>query len=152
MTCLVVDEEIVAFPTVNREEELLAKNPPVIVVQLEGATSTTKALLKLKTSKHIKLLHIDTAVFAYEPVLTALKEKQGLPFAPELLFWKDGSELWPSSDIPERFVDALRKDPSLNIQGYLKTPKSIVLDDAQSASLLSGLTQRVSLIQGPPGM
>ena len=151
MACLIVDEEIVAFPTVNREEELLAKNPPVIVVQLEGATSTIKALLKLKTSKHIKLLHIDTAVFAYEPVLTALKEKQGLPFAPELLFWKDGSELWPSSDIPERFVDALRKDPSLNIQGYLKTPKSIVLDDAQSASLLSGLTQRVSLIQGPPG-
>ena len=152
MTCLIVDGEIVAFPTVNREETLLAKDPPVIVVQLEDAASTTHALLKLQTSKHIKLLQIDTAVFAYEPVLTALKEKQGLRFAPELLFWTDQSQMRSLSDSPSHIVEALRRNPSQNLQEYLNTTNPIVLDEAQSASLLSGLTQRVSLIQGPPGM
>ena len=151
MMCLIVDGYIVAFATIHREEKLLAKCPPVIVVQLEDTANTTHALLKLQTSKHITLVQLSTAVFAYEPVLTALQEKQDIIFAPELLFWGDGDEIESISDPPMQIIEALQTDPSQNLQEYFNTPGRIVLDEAQSASLLLGLTQRVSLIQGPPG-
>lgn len=151
MTCLIVGGEIVAFATVNRDEVLLAKDPPMIVLQLEGVRSTTKALLKFKMFKEIKLLQIDTAVFAYEPVLTALKEKHGLPLTAEMLFWTDNAELKPPPDVPTHLVDALRANPLQDLQHCLQTPIHIKLDRAQAASLLSGLMQQLSLIQGPPG-
>ncbi|KIJ59315.1 hypothetical protein HYDPIDRAFT_140803 [Hydnomerulius pinastri MD-312] len=51
LACLVADEQIVSFGTINRVEELLARNPPVIVLQLHGEASTAKTLSCLSTSK-----------------------------------------------------------------------------------------------------
>lgn len=152
MSCLIIDGEIVAFPSINRDEDLLAKIYPIIVIELEGRASTSKALLKLHQAKHIKLLLIDTAVFAYEPVLTALQEKRSLSLAPELLRWTPDSALSTPPGYPTKIVDAIRSNPHQNLQPLLNTPRAIQLDSAQSNSLLSGLTQQVSLIQGPPGL
>jgi hypothetical protein len=151
LACLIVDEEIVAFATVNRDEDLLARIPPCIVLQLEGEASTTRALLTIKTGKNIKLLQIDTAIFSYEPVLKALQNAQVVPLSSELLFWKGGGTIGRPLSQPRRFIQAITADPCQNLQPFLNTPRSILLDKSQAASLVAGLTQDVSLIQGPPG-
>jgi hypothetical protein len=150
MACILVNDEHVGFGTIDRDEDLLARNPPIIVLQLEGEATITRTLLKLKVAQRIKLVQIDTAVFAYEPVLKALQETRTVPLAEELLFWEeeDGPVLLPNSS---PVVDALRVNPSRDLQSLINTPKSVVLDESQSQSLLIGLTQTVSLIQGPPG-
>ena len=157
MTCLIIDEEIVAFPTLNRDEDLLAQKPPKIVLQLEGLMSTTKALLKLHTPKHhtpkhIKLLQIDTAIFSYEPILAALQEKLSLALSPELLSKEEGNIMKTPLSQPSHLVEAIKANPCQNLQPLLNTTGRIELDEAQALSLLSGLTRTVSLIQGPPGI
>jgi hypothetical protein len=154
LACLVVDDKVLAFPTIHRDEELLAQERPIIVLQFGGARGITKVLLKLKIAKNIKLVQIDTAIFSYEPVLTALQQIKDLPLSRELLFWKEGStvDLVRHSSKMESVVQRIQRDPSQDLCSYLiGLSKSIILDTAQGASLLSGLTQTVSLIQGPPG-
>jgi hypothetical protein len=152
MACLIVDQdEIVAFPTVCRDEDLLAQIPPTVVLQLEGDASTQRALLKLKTARHIKLIQIDTALFSYEPVLRALQETNSMPLTQELLFWKEGQDIQrPSSAWPANIVQSVIANPGKDMQSVLNTSKPVLLDQSQTESLLSGLTQKVSLIQGPP--
>ncbi|KAG6913881.1 hypothetical protein DXG01_003717, partial [Tephrocybe rancida] len=48
MSCLLVDDEIVAFPSLNRDEDLLIKKPPIIVLQIKGEAAVSRALLRLK--------------------------------------------------------------------------------------------------------
>ncbi|KZT25311.1 P-loop containing nucleoside triphosphate hydrolase protein [Neolentinus lepideus HHB14362 ss-1] len=151
LTCLIADEVIVAFPSVYRDEDLLAKKPPVIVLQFEGKRSTSKALLAIRTAKSMKLLQIDTAVFAYEPILQALQETTTMPLSRELLLFNDSDHVIEAAGQPFRIVNAIKANPLMDLQALLGTKTAIKLDEAQSRSLLSGLTQSVSLIQGPPG-
>ncbi|KAJ7035052.1 P-loop containing nucleoside triphosphate hydrolase protein [Mycena alexandri] len=172
-TCLLVDNELCAFPTIYRDEDRLAEKPPkgpVVILQLEGEASLIKTLVKLKQNKkpQIKLIQIDTAIFSYEPVLRALQEMRDMPLADELLCWSPNSTLEPpsypesttrittitarpKSASPTAIAEAIRSNPRQDLSALLNTPKSIVLDDSQASSLIAGLTQRVSLIQGPPG-
>jgi hypothetical protein len=155
LVCLLVDGHVSAFPTINRDEELLAKEPPIIVLQFDwySVSNITKMLLELKSAKNIKLVQINTAVFSYEPILSALQNIKDLPLSQELLFWESGSgvELVNHDSKMESLVRMIQNNPHKDLRGYLGSSKSIVLDKAQEASLLSGLTQTVSLIQGPPG-
>ncbi|KAH7929198.1 P-loop containing nucleoside triphosphate hydrolase protein [Leucogyrophana mollusca] len=151
LASIIVDDELAAFATVNRVEDLLARKPPIIVLHLEGEASTTRALLKLKAARRVKLIQIDTAIFAYEPVLKAIQRTQELPLSQEMLFWKESDLLERPSLIPSEIIQSVTQDPSQDLQPLLGTPKSIRLDESQAASLLSALTQKVSLIQGPPG-
>ncbi|KAJ7035053.1 AAA domain-containing protein [Mycena alexandri] len=148
---LFVDGELVAFPVINRDEDLLAKNPPILVLQLEGDVSTSNVLVGLKKAKSVKLIQINTAVFAFEPVLKALQEMRGMPLAPELLYWTPDEILRNPTSSPTHIINALTSDPRCDLRPLLGTPKSIILDASQAASLLSALSQKVSLIQGPPG-
>ncbi|KAJ6515608.1 P-loop containing nucleoside triphosphate hydrolase protein [Mycena sanguinolenta] len=153
-TCLIVDGEVVAFPTIHRDEDHLAGKPPRVILQLEGNSSMANALLKLKKGSrpHIKLIQIDTAIFSYQPILAALQEMRSLPLSNELLCWSPTSTIEsPSFRLPTRIIAALRSDYHRDLSPLLKTPKPIRLDESQAMSLLAGLTQRVSLIQGPPG-
>ena len=151
LACLVADEDVISFATVLRVVDLLAEKPPAIVLQLEGEASTSKALLRLSTAKQIRLLQIDTALFAYEPVLKALKNMQLVPLSDELLFWEEGKILQPPSTQVDQVVRALSRDPSMDLKSILTMSKSVQLDRSQADSLLAGLRQRVALIQGPPG-
>ncbi|KAG7444044.1 P-loop containing nucleoside triphosphate hydrolase protein [Guyanagaster necrorhizus] len=153
LTTLLVDGEVLAFPSVRRDEDLLAKNPPEIVLEFEGETSVRNFLLKMKSAQHVKLIQIEAAVFSYEPILTSLKRMKVLPLAQELLFWKDGSELSrPSQPLAlQSAIWSFGNNPGQDLQTVLSLGKSIVLDKAQAMSLLSGLKQNVSIIQGPPG-
>ena len=98
LICVVVDGEVVGFGTVNRVEDLLALSPPTVVNQLDGRTSTSKTMLRLRNAKNTKLLQIDTALFAFETVLKALQKMQHIPVSDEFLFWKRGVTLWTPTD------------------------------------------------------
>jgi len=152
LACLLIDNEIAAFATVNRDEDLLVLNPPVIVLQLEGQASTVRALVKLKTATSIKVVQIDTAVFSFEPVLKALQAANTIPLSAELLFWKEDSIITGPPFQPNPIIQAIRANPQQDLKDLLRTSKSIKLDKSQANSLVAGLTQNVALIQGPPGM
>ena len=157
LACLIVGKEVVAFPTINRNEDLLAKVPPEIVLQFEGGESTTNVLRKLKLGDDVTLIQIDTALFSYEPILKSLQQKKTLPLSSELLLWGKGDNISLVSDEPKKgkkamhVVEALRRNPQTDLRSLLLTKKLIKLDNTQAASLISGLEQTVSLIQGPPG-
>jgi hypothetical protein len=141
-----------AFPTIRRDEDLLLRSKPQIVLELEGEMAMQNLLLRIKSAKQVKLIQIDVAMFAYEPILNALKSMKVLPLSPELLFWKDGSAPGKLTlpDKLRRAVDRIKCQAGTDV-GKLLGSKTIVLDPAQERSLLSGLTQEVSIIQGPPG-
>ncbi|KAF9077135.1 P-loop containing nucleoside triphosphate hydrolase protein [Rhodocollybia butyracea] len=152
LACLLVNDEIIAFPTLNRDENLLAKKPSVLVLQLEGnLTAQALAKLKLADSRNIRVILIDTAVFSFEPILKAIKDAKEIPLSSEILFWNEGDVKGPV-DVDSRLqnvVSSLR--PQKDLQTLLATSKPIILDVSQHASLNSALTQKLSLIQGPPG-
>jgi hypothetical protein len=151
LACLLMDGEVVAFPAINRNEDLLAAVPPVLLLQFKGEASTTKALLRLKTAKDIKLVQIDTAVFSYEPILQRLQKMKHLELKDEMLLWKVGETLSDVDSSPTSIINTIESNPTQDLRHLLKAPDSIKLDTSQTSSLLMGLKQRVSLIQGPPG-
>ena len=151
LACLILDGEIAAFPTIHRDIDQLSRKPPVITLHFTGKTSTSKSLVRLKTTQHVRLVQIDAAVFAYEPILRGLQNIRNMPLVDELLLWGPESSLTPPPHAPIAFIDRLEGDPSQNVQALLQTKKPIRLDNSQMTSLLMGLKQRVSLIQGPPG-
>ena len=152
LVCLASGKDIISFGTVNRVGDLLACIPPIIVLQLDGDVNIRKTLAALCMSQNVQLIQIDAATFAFEPVLSALK-KSSLPFSNLILFWEPGLpiELCRSGAALSHIADALTSDPSGDLEDLLCLPQRINLDTAQSKSLVAGLRQRVSLIQGPPG-
>lgn len=151
LACIVADDIILSLGVIHRDEELLAKKPPVVVLQIEGQISTSKALLRLKVAKSIRLIQINVALFAFEHVLKALQKVNIMPLSEEILLWDEGVPVMsPTITIP-KITSPLTRDPSMDLQGLLQTSKPIKLDSSQARSLLAGLNQRVSLIQGPPG-
>ncbi|KAG8749048.1 hypothetical protein FRC14_001737 [Serendipita sp. 396] len=151
IACLKLENELVALTTIERDEDLLVRNPPEIALHIEGAASIIRALVKLKTAASITLIQINTAIFTYHPILKAIQETKDVPLEHELLFWDYGKQQQPLDVMPSHIVDSLRQNPSQDLQSLLGLAKSVKLDDSQSASLLEGLTKTVSLIQGPPG-
>ena len=153
LTCLIADGEVLAFPSIVRDEKLLAKARPILVLRFDnGKQGITNALMRVPKAKQVKLIHIDTAVFAYEPILTALQEKRSIPLERELLFFKDGMALDPPAHQPKAMVAEIKAAPTQNLQRVLRTLAPIHLDLAQANALTNALSQRVALIQGPPGM
>jgi hypothetical protein len=148
---VLLDKEVVAFATIDRDEDLLARSPPVIVLQFEGESNTVKALLKMKGAVNLTVVPVDTPVFAYEPVLRTLQDSRTLPLSQDILFWND--KLPPTRvDRNQLSIEKiLRRTPDAELQDLLETPKSIRLDKSQSDSFIAGLSQSIAIIQGPPG-
>jgi len=151
LACLVCGNEVIAFPTIFRDEDRLTKVPPEIVLQFDGHQRTINALRKLKTTDDVTLIQIDTAIFAYEPILKRLQSTSTLPLSSELLLWRKGDPVGKVSLRAESVIQHLQANPRRDLQHVLSTSRSIELDDSQASSFISGLTQKVSLIQGPPG-
>jgi len=151
LVCILSGNQIISLASVHRVEALLAQKPPIIVLQLEGEASISKTLLQLQSSNAIRLVQIDTALFAFEPVLKALQKTQVIPLSEELLFWKEGNTIGSAAVTAAQVTRPLAMNPSVDLKPLLGLSSSIVLDKSQAASLLAGLTQNLSLIQGPPG-
>lgn len=149
--CLVRDTDIVAFATIEREIDELLFKMPVVMLRITGEEALKKSLLYLKLYNDVEFLLVDTAMFAYEPILKGLQERIELPLTEELFLYEKGQPVQDSSLVPRNLVNMLEEERGCNIQRTLKTSMSVTLDSSQLDSLLAGLTQRVSLIQGPPG-
>ncbi|KAF2112085.1 P-loop containing nucleoside triphosphate hydrolase protein [Lophiotrema nucula] len=149
--CLISNGNVVAFANVDRDEDLLSRNPPVVVLQVADDTSFSKVLLVSKTSPDLSFVQVDTAVFAYEPILKRLQTMNDVPLQQQLLDHQPGSSQELSGITPMTVVNEIVENWEDDLQTVLDTPKNIHLDAAQAESLIAGLTRKVSLIQGPPG-
>lgn len=151
---LVDENGLVAFATLDRNEDLLARDPPVLNLQITDNAALSRTMLASKISRNLQFLQVATAVFAYEPILKCLQQKLDLPLETELL--PDHEIIQPQKSSIASLCAMARDIGDLagrNLQPILKTPKrkSIHLDESQAQSLRTGLTQALSLIQGPPG-
>ena len=156
LACLVTAGRVIALVTIDRNEDLLALEPPILCVQFSGGpASVAKSLLEVKVAKHLKLVQLNTALFAYEPVLRQLQGVKRLLLSDEIMSWKIGDALQVTtvSTLPSivSLTLRIRDNPSCNLQDALHLDKATHLDQAQAQCLLAGLTQRLSLVQGPPG-
>ncbi len=149
--CIIRGSEIVAFANVDRNEDALIKESPVIMLQISGDEAFKKTLFALKLSRDLEFVLVDTPIFAYEPVLKCLQEKVDLPLAEELLTRNPKNGTPQSPLIPDFVVKQLNERSGGNVQHILQTAKAITLDSSQMDSLIAGLVQPLSLIQGPPG-
>lgn len=149
--CIVQGDNIVAFATLDRNEDALLKDPPTVFLHVLGTEALKKALIALKASNGLRFILVDTPIFAYEPVLKCLQERVDLPLAEQLL-GQEGEDRKPQDAlVPEDLIRKLSKSSDRNVGNILDTKKKIQLDHSQMESLMQGLNQPLSLIQGPPG-
>lgn len=153
LACLMVDDHIVAFPSVFRDEDLMSRKPPELVLQFNGCSrsSVAKTMSLLPSAENIKITQIDTAVFSYEPVLASLQAKGEIPLSEEILHYNDTYNIPPPPDISKLFVERIRQYAGRNLKSIAGTTGDVILDEAQHTALLSCLQQRLATIQGPPG-
>jgi hypothetical protein len=149
--CLISGGSVLAFACLERNEDLLARQPPTIVVRINDPTDFEKVLCVSKTSTELQFVQVDTAVFAYEPILEGLQNMVDVPLQEQLLDLSPGSSQVVSSIAPVGLVNDIRENWMTDLMPILGTSKSIALDTAQVDSLIAGLTKKVSLIQRPPG-
>lgn len=149
--CLVSGGNLIAFATVERDEDLLAQEPAVVVLRIVDAHSFRKVLMACKTQSDLSFVQVDTAVFAYEPILQCLQDMAEMPLEDQLLNLTPGSAEAVSGIQPTRIINAISDGWEGDLQDLIGTTQPIRLDVAQTQSLLTGLANKVSLIQGPPG-
>ncbi|KAI8933540.1 hypothetical protein NX059_009277 [Plenodomus lindquistii] len=149
--CLVSRGNLIAFATVDRDEKLLAHDPAIIVLRITDAKALGNVLMACKTASDLTFVQVDTAVFAYEPILRCLQSMIEVPLEDQLLNSSHDSAEAPSGIQPTAIIDAITDRWEEDLQDVLGTSKPVNLDLAQTRSLLTGLANKVSLIQGPPG-
>jgi SpoVK/Ycf46/Vps4 family AAA+-type ATPase len=149
--CLISNGNIVAFATVDRDENLLAQRPAIVVLRVADASSFGKTLMACKLAGDLCFVQVDTAVFAYEPILKCLQSLTELPLEDQLLSLTPSSAEAVSGIQPTKIINDIRDHWEEDLQDIIRSTHSIKLDQAQADSLLTGLLKRVSLIQGPPG-
>lgn len=132
----------------DRNEENLLLKPPVVEIQMQDAHALHKVLDALLQRKPLAFALVDTAVFAYEPVLTRLKCIKELPLDICLLNPSGAGEIefQPKPGI-QRLIEGLK--PCLDKTGC--TIDKHPVDKDQLQSVIDALCRPVSAILGPPG-
>lgn len=151
---VVADGEPVAIVKILRDEALLARS--IICIQITHRGLIPQAMLAMMNAASLNLALLNTAGYAYEPVLGRLQNTTEIPFEEELLFWDESqtpkqSEAYSNGNKIREIVKQLEDKPEANLQDIMKLKSSVVLDSSQAASLVAALKQRLSLVQGPPG-
>jgi len=153
--------EIIAFAFVDRDIERLAKDPAILSLQFTDSYGLRNALLSLSlpNSMSVQFALVDTAVFAYEPVLVGLQGLTDLPLQQVLVSPTSADSVPEVYQTPKlkRIIDKLK--PSLavplahddSVQLQVSATKNITVDRSQHEALFHALTSSLSLIQGPPG-
>ena len=149
--CLISEGVMLAFATVERDEDLLSRLPPIITLRVEDKEAFTKVLLASKSASPLDFVQVETAVFAYEPILKCLQKMTELPLKEQIVDLEPGASTAEAGIVPQTVIDRIRRDSQVDLRDALLTPKAIKLDEPQADSLLNALMKRVSLTQGPPG-
>lgn len=154
VVCIFADGQLVGLGELWRKEHELAAVPLRVSVMLsQNEVSTQQILIRLHSSAQIQLIQLNTAIFAYEPILKQLQNTRLLPIASEFLTWRSGQAPTTVSgnDGIRSIMKSIEKCSDVDLQPFLGLRKRTRLDENQAKSLTVGLTQQLALIQGPPG-
>ncbi|KAH7390934.1 P-loop containing nucleoside triphosphate hydrolase protein [Phaeosphaeria sp. MPI-PUGE-AT-0046c] len=149
--CLISHGNIVAFATVERNEDLLAQRPSIVSLRVADAPSFSKVLKACKMGQDLHFVQVDTAVFAYEPILKCLQTMNELPLEEQILNLTPKSGEAMSGVQPSKIINSICGNWGDDLQDIIGSKGPVKLDQAQAESLLTGLSKRLSMIQGPPG-
>ncbi|KAL3607379.1 hypothetical protein FPOAC2_02363 [Fusarium poae] len=154
---LCCDNTIIAFGSLVRDVDKLLKSPPVVGLRFTDDVGLKSALTAFESPlKHqLKFLIVDTATFAYEPILKRLKTIADIPLEAQLIDADQPSLDSPKSNQLDALLDQFRAafgaGLKVKIPSRLRLKKDIYLQDAQLKSFIHGLSSDLALIQGPPG-
>lgn len=148
--CIMKDDTLLAFATLDRNEDKLSLLQPRLCLQVIGA-GMLREVLSVLQSGTVDFLLASTPIFAYEPILKRLQRKTDIELEHDILIH---SETPVESAIqPTAIIDAL--ETSLHVQSdlqqLLQTTKQTNLDPSQVKALVHGLKYQTCQIQGPPG-
>ncbi|KAI1807173.1 P-loop containing nucleoside triphosphate hydrolase protein [Daldinia bambusicola] len=148
--CFMKDDTLLAFASLDRNEDKLALHPPRLCLQVVGEDMLANLLLALQRGT-VDFLLVSTPIFAYEPVLERLKRKTDIELDHDILVRSKEPQESPVK--PQEIIDALQRSLSTptDLQDIIKTAKRINLDPSQVKALLYGLHCQTCQIQGPPG-
>ena len=149
MVAICTGGQVIGFGYINRLVDRLSSDLAEVVLRLDD--SSDAVLDRAISGIQFDILQIDTAVFAYEPFLRRLQRMQ-MPRLCNIMLG-DGNDLdiTQPNALMQRLVNKIGSGKGQDIQQLLKGKKSLHLDASQRAALVSGLSQCISLIQGPPG-
>ncbi|KAK7426670.1 hypothetical protein QQZ08_006848 [Neonectria magnoliae] len=157
MGALCCGSDIVAFGSLARDPIMVSGKSPVVRIKFKDANGVKKALTALLGPKReeLRFYVVDTAMFAYEPILQRLKDMSEIPLETEIINPKEPSN---ESEIPKG-LDAFLRDcrtafaegREVQLPTAICPKKDIRLRGAQLESFINGLRQGLGLIQGPPG-
>ena len=144
------DKELLGFGFIfrSRDDTNLLMKTPIVEIQMPDVDALRKVLESLLQGRPLDFALVDTAVFAYEPVLTRLKSIKELPLDTCLLnpSGADEVEFQPKPGV-QRLIDEL--EPRLDRTGCTIDNHSVDKDQLQS--IIDALSHSVSAIIGPPG-
>ncbi|KAK6496986.1 hypothetical protein TWF481_001965 [Arthrobotrys musiformis] len=158
LACLLIGNEVVGFGKLARDVECLREPIPAIVFTLDDDDTVRKVIKKLwetvvdcdDEDQDIKLVSVDSPVYAHEPILKRLQSMKTVPLAEELLHFERGQEIEKTSFYPQEVL--ARIIPEAPLKEYVKAgAASMAMDRAQCEAIKRALQNKVSLIQGPPG-
>ncbi|KAM0516959.1 hypothetical protein ACHAPE_005071 [Trichoderma viride] len=152
---LCLGKSIIAFGSIVRDKDWLVEIPPKVGIQFTdnaGLKGAVQALMGPRCPE-LKFYVVDTATFAYEPILKRLKEITEIPIENAIL---DPSGPPSQYDPPPKLYSfirelqsALRRGTAFDLESRLGL--KVQIRDAQLESLINGLENPVGQIQGPPG-
>ncbi|KHN99716.1 CbxX/CfqX [Metarhizium album ARSEF 1941] len=157
MGALCRNNEIIAFGCLIRDVDLLLKKPPIVVIRFINADALKKSVEALlhNSRGELQFYVVDTATFAYEPILQRLKDIHELPLEDMILEPKSATSRYqPPPNVSlllGQLRAALEKAEEVDLSPVMEISGSIRISGAQLESLINGLENCVGQIQGPPG-
>ncbi|KAI1412142.1 P-loop containing nucleoside triphosphate hydrolase protein [Hypoxylon sp. FL1857] len=146
--CIMKDGTLLAFATLDRNEDQLSLQPPRLCLQVIGADMLGEVFTALRGGT-VDFLLASTPIFAYEPILERLKRKTDIELGEDILV--HSKEPRESTIQPVSMIEALERSSRSDLQQLLQTTKQINLDPSQVTAIINGLKYETCQIQGPPG-
>jgi hypothetical protein len=154
---LCCNDAIIAFGSLVRDVANLLKTPPIVGIKFSDGPGLKKAIEALQgpSKDQVKFFIVDTATFAYEPILQRLKTIAEFPLEAQLIDPGQPSQDGPRSTtldaLPHKLRIALDSGLKVRMPASLRLKKDIYLQGAQLRSFIHGISSNLALIQGPPG-
>lgn len=151
------NKTIIAFGSIIREVDLLIQDPPTIGIQITDNNGLKSAVMALmgQNCNQLNFYVVDTATFAYEPILQRLKEVTEIPIENAILDPKGPPSQYDPPPKLREFIQQLkvawRNKTAVDLGSKLGIKFPVKIRDAQLESLINGLDNPLGQIQGPPG-
>lgn len=149
--CLLDKMEIVGFVSLDRGSSELLDDVPTLALIVSGDAALNRLLTGPKMESTFTFMLVNTPIFAYEPILQRLQAVVEFPMPEILLASEPKPERLVLDDELETVVERIQMSKGRSLNNIIGTETDVTLDESQLQSLLDGLQQSISTIQGPPG-